>query len=67
MSTIKDTAIRSQMADELLAANAISLETHAMILQGSTARLSHERAGIVVDSNDASQMERGTVGARGIW
>lgn len=67
MSTIQDSKIRSEMADSLLAADAISLETHAMILKGSAARLSCERAGSVVDSNDASQIERGTVGARGIW
>lgn len=58
---------RKRMADDLLAANAITLDMHAVILQGSAAHISHERAGSVVDSNDASRAERGTVGARGIW
>lgn len=67
MKPYLDTDTRKRMADDLLAANAITLDAHAVILQGSAARMSHERAGSVVDSNDASRIERGTVGARGYW
>lgn len=67
MKPYLDTDTRKRMADDLLAANAITLEAHAIILQGSAARFNCERASSVVDSNDASRTERGTVGARGCW